>query len=245
MNKTDSHTDNIQADSAEIHTDGNSRWVNSNQDGMHPDLDEIVLKYAESDFRRPISEHTQHAFDGIQKRVAIDGRALILDSGCGVGESTVHLSTAHPDYLVVGVDQSEHRLSKNPHYNGVSDVSGEHGNILLVRADCVDFWRLAQQADWQLAQHTVFYPNPWPKKQHLKRRWHGHPVLGQMLALGGTLELRSNWKTYLDEFARALYLYQIDSKLNEMVDISNFITPFERKYAQSGQPLYRLISQLP
>lgn len=226
---------------SELQGVGNSRSVTSNQEDIHPDLDDVVLKHAESRFRRPISEHTQRAFESVQKRVAMDGRPLVLDSGCGVGESTVHLASRHADSLVIGIDQSEHRLSKNPHYTGLVDVKGEHGNLLLLRADCVDFWRLAEQAGWQPTHHYVLYPNPWPKKQHLKRRWHGHPVFPHLLALGGALELRSNWHTYLQEFARALNLHDVDCAVQTItLDDGTYLTPFERKYSQSGQSVYRL-----
>jgi tRNA G46 methylase TrmB len=45
-----------------------------------------------------------------------DGKApLILDAGCGVGHSTIQLAREFPDHWVIGVDQSEDRLSRrNP-----------------------------------------------------------------------------------------------------------------------------------
>ena len=61
---------------------------------------------------------------------------------------------------------------------------------------------------------TLFlYPNPWPKKKHLGRRWHGAPVFPALVKLGGELEMRSNWQTYLDEFALALACLQIPAQV--------------------------------
>lgn len=225
-------------------SDNVSRSVISNQDGLHPDLEKIVIKHSQSNFNRPIAEHTLQAFQSIEKRVAADGRPLILDSGCGVGESSINLAKQFQDCLVIGVDQSQHRLDKNGDY--LPEVTaGKLDNLILLRADCVDFWRLAVDAGWKLYKHYILYPNPWPKKAHLKRRWHGHPVLKSVLALGGELELRSNWPVYVAEFARALELlgYSLQQH-GELAGYDEFLTPFERKYATSGQRLFLLQADL-
>ena len=122
---------------------------------------------------------------------------MVLDSGCGTGESTVLLARRYPDCLVVGVDKSAARLDKAPQLPA---------NARLLRADLADIWRLMDDAGWKLAQHYLLYPNPWPKPAQLKRRWHGHPVFPDLLVLGGRLVLRSNFEVYVDEFARALEL---------------------------------------
>lgn len=219
-----------------------SRSVSSNQQGVHPDLEELVRKHLQTRFSRPFAGHTLAAFDSIRKQVAVDGRPLIFDSGCGVGESSVKLAAEFPDHLVIGIDQSEHRLQKNPCYQG----RGPCDNLILVRADCVDLWRLAEQEGWQLARHYILYPNPWPKKSHVKRRWHAHPVFRSLLELGGRLEVRSNWPLYIEEFAEALWVAGIDPVQRhdlQLSDAADFLTPFERKYAQSGQALYTLVAE--
>jgi tRNA G46 methylase TrmB len=87
------------------------------------------------------------------------------------------------------------------------------------------------------------YPNPWPKPDHLQRRWHGSPLWPSILALGGRLELRSNWRVYVDEFAQALALTGASAQL-EICSVSAPLTPFERKYQLSGQTCWRCISEL-
>lgn len=113
-------------------------------------------------------------------------------------------------------------------------------NALLLRADLVDFWRLARAADWRLARHYLLYPNPYPKSAHLKKRWHGHPVFPALLALGGELELRSNWSIYVEEFALAVALLRgREGEISPHVPNDGFLTPFEQKYFESGQRLWR------
>ncbi len=108
----------------------------------------------------------------------------------------------------------------------------------------VDFWRLLDEAGLRLARHYILYPNPWPKIGHLARRWHAHPVFPFIPRLGGVLECRSNWDVYMHEMATALSI-----ALGHDVPWGAFeaevpLTPFERKYRDSGQTLYRLTLDL-
>lgn len=78
-------------------------------------------------------------------------------------------------------------------------------NLLLLRADLVDLWILASRDNaWEVKEHLILYPNPYPKRSQLRSRWHGHPVFPVLLGLGGRITLRSNWKSYLDEVCEAV-----------------------------------------
>lgn len=78
-------------------------------------------------------------------------------------------------------------------------------NLLLLRADLVDLWVLASRDNvWQVEEHSILYPNPYPKRSQLRSRWHGHSVFPVLLGLGGRITLRSNWKAYLDELCQAV-----------------------------------------
>ncbi|MGQ4878028.1 tRNA (guanine(46)-N(7))-methyltransferase TrmB [Billgrantia sp. LNSP4103-1] len=219
-----------------------SRTIATNQDGPHRDVVHRVERALRFPLRKPIAEHTRLAFEQacawIDKHGGLEAQPLVLDAGCGVGLSTRHLAARFDDHLIIGVDRSADRLAR---------AHGElAGNALLVRADLVDFWRLALAAGWQPARHYLLYPNPYPKSAHLKQRWHGHPVLPVILALGGRLELRSNWRLYVEEFAQALErVTGVRSPVEAFEPDGQFLTPFERKYHASGQSLWRLQADLP
>ena len=153
-------------------TEANSRSITTNQQGLHEKLDEIVTKHLTAEFKKPIAAHTQSAFDEVNARVQAFNGPIILDSCCGVGESTANLAKRHPDALVIGIDKSAHRLDKHD----VEYKQTEQGQYILVQADLNDFWRLALEADWQPTHHYLLYPNPWPKAKHLQRRWHGAAI---------------------------------------------------------------------
>ncbi|CCQ12647.1 predicted S-adenosylmethionine-dependent tRNA (guanine-N(7)-)-methyltransferase [Pseudoalteromonas luteoviolacea B = ATCC 29581] len=217
----------------------NSRFVTSNQPGLHDKLESIVQTHLTTPFLKPIAAHTQTAFDEVKARVDNFKGPIVLDSCCGVGESTANLAKLHPEALVIGIDKSKHRLAKH----AVEYQQTEHGQYLLVQADLNDFWRLVLDDKWQISHHYLLYPNPWPKAKHVKRRWHGAAVFPYLVKLGGILEVRSNWSTYVDEFAVALSLAGHPTQ-SEAYQSDVAITPFERKYWASGQSSSRLVCKL-
>lgn len=278
--------------------------VTSNQETIHKDLEKVVRKYARTTFLRPIADHTREAFaeaetfvekfygkngdpgtaSGVTKAIR-DGapganaetapRAVILDSGCGTGESTIHIARRYPNIPVIGIDKSGMRLTKagNPAQTAGEDVPP---NAFWIRAELLDFWRLAlereQAGEWTIPYHAVYYPNPWPKQSEATRRFHMHPIFPTLLSLGETIELRTNWEIYAREFAEAariatkeLYgspaLRFEDDKVEinkgdsrsragmtitcESFDPENPETAFERKYKDAGQKLWRVVVALP
>ncbi|HEY8102161.1 MAG TPA: SAM-dependent methyltransferase [Burkholderiaceae bacterium] len=234
----------------------NSSLVKSNQSSVHEQLAAIVAKHARTQFLKPITPYNRTAFD-ISIAAWRDAGALplILDAGCGVGLSTLHLASQFPDHFVIGVDQSADRLGRNTLW-----PSALPNNFMRVRADLVDYWRLLHDAGIRLTRHYLLYPNPWPKPSHMTRRWHGHAVFPTIVALGGHLECRSNWQIYIEECASALrqlahseitveqYLPRKPAS-NVRMDrsaspIQDAITPFEKKYLVSGHMLWRCLTHL-
>jgi tRNA (guanine-N7-)-methyltransferase len=215
----------------------NSKNIQTAQTGPHEKLAELVARHRDNTFRKPCAPWNIAAFDAAMARWPRQS-PLILDSGCGVGWSTLALAQQNPDHFVLGVDQSEDRLERRKPGDWPE-------NMMFVRADLVDFWRLLAEQGVVLAQHYILYPNPWPKISQVSRRWHAHPVFPTLLRLGGRLECRSNWRIYVEELAQALTLLT-----RQAVDVADWLpetplTAFERKYMDSGQALYRLCCQLP
>jgi tRNA (guanine-N7-)-methyltransferase len=142
---------------------------------------------------------------------------------------------------VVGVDQSSDRIGRDKTLlaRRIPD------NLIWVRADLVDFWRLLAEQGIRLARHCLFYPNPWPKAHHLMRRWHAHPVFPVFAALGGVIECRTNWAVYAEEWSFALGRLAGHAPRVEIFVPKSPITPFERKYHASGHVLYRIEQTIP
>ena len=210
----------------------NSREVSSNQSGPHTRLAETVSRHLESSFRRPVAQHSESAYSALASELARKPRPIVLDSFCGTGMSTAQLAQRHPGHLVVGVEQSAHRLAKH---------ENQPGDYLLLRANCEDIWQLLLRDNWQLDYHYLLYPNPWPKGKHLQRRVHGHASFPWLLQLGGTVELRSNWQLYVEEFGLAMHIAGRRGAVARVSDQPP-LTLFEEKYRSSGQCLWRYFS---
>ena len=220
--------------------EGNSRFISSAQSGPHEDLPELLRRHLAHPFRKPILDYNREAFGAaLAARAAWNPQApLILDAGCGVGWSTLRIAEQYPDHFAIGVDQSFDRISRGKPLTLPA-------NAVFARADLVDFWRLLQTEGVHLARHYLLYPNPWPKIGHLARRWHGHAVFPTVLALGGVLECRSNWRIYIEELAQAITL-----ATGRLVQCEPWqptgqpMTPFEKKYLASGHDLHRIVVDL-
>lgn len=216
---------------------GDSRPVASSQQGPHPRLAEVVRRHLEHPWRQPLHAPSAAAFGATQELLEPgDRERLVLDSGCGTGASTRLLARHHPGCVVIGVDRSRVRLARG----GAGAWPRREGRVILVRAELATFWRLALDAGWRLAAHWLLYPNPWPKPGHLGRRWHAHPAFPALLALGGELVLRCNWRVYAEEFALALEVAGGRRPPVRAIEPREPLSLFERKYRASGHALYEL-----
>ncbi|SEL19921.1 tRNA G46 methylase TrmB [Colwellia chukchiensis] len=218
---------------------GNSKAIITNQPGIHEKLAEIVNKHIAHPSQKPIQTHTQAAFDEINNIVQAFAGEVILDSCCGVGQSTRLLAKANPNALVIGVDKSAHRINRNVDEIERQDGQGYVSNYHLIRADLNDFFRLVVAAKWPVSKHYILYPNPWPKAKHIQRRWHGSAVFPELMAIGKEIILRSNWRLYLQEFQQAATMLDVFGELTP-VQQQQALTPFEAKYQASGQQCWQL-----
>ncbi len=124
------------------------------------------------------------------------GRAAprVLEIGFGMGEGTAGIARAHPenDYLAVEV-----------HTPGVGSLLrqiGELGlaNVRVIQHDAVEVLTHMLEPACLDAVH-VFFPDPWPKKRHHKRRLIQPPtvaLIAQRLRPGGILHVATDWEDY-------------------------------------------------
>ena len=238
-----------------------ARSVTSNQDDIYKNLEAVVRKYAATTFLRPVADHTREAFEMASDflRSFYGSRAtgrldLVLDSGCGTGESTLHLAKKFPNVPVIGVDKSAVRLSKAGNERQLEVSAGAScevpANAFWVRAELLDFWRLALEkvnaGEWNVLHHALYYPNPWPKESEANRRFHLHPIFPVLMRLSPVTELRTNWEIYAREYKEAARIAGDCLSLNLNVECAAFNpenpeTVFERKYQTAGQELYRTL----
>jgi len=136
--------------------------------------------------------------------VAIFGRRapLVLEIGFGMGETTAAIAQAHPeiDFLAVEVFVAGiGALARRVH-------EARMKNVRLIEGDAVEVVH-AMIAPASLHAMHVFFPDPWPKARHHKRRLIAQPfvgVLAQRLQVGGILHCATDWQDYAQQMLDVL-----------------------------------------
>lgn len=131
-----------------------------------------------------------------------DAKARVLEIGFGNGESLAAMALAEPDILFVGVEVHQPGVGALLHLIQQKEIQ----NIRLFYADARDV--LAQEvADGSLDRVQVFFPDPWPKKRHLKRRIIQSAFVQALLPKlkkGGAVHTATDWEPYADHMLEVL-----------------------------------------
>ncbi len=212
----------------------NTSSVRSNQKAIHPRLRAIVTRHLTHPYRRPFPKFSLELFHQLERILAQQPPILIFDAGCGTGISTIRLAQRFPYATVIGIDKSLIKLSRNPLWRSRKLPE----NCFLFQGDIGDVWRWLAHHRIRIHYHYLWYPNPWPKARHFKRRWHGHPAFPFLFQCSQFVELRTNWEIYAAEFALATEIVTGIFPLLHRFTPSYPLTPFERKYALRKEPLY-------
>ena len=135
---------------------------------------------------------------------AVFGRTapLVVEIGFGMGQATAAIATALPNHDFIGIEV---------HEAGVGALLQliermRLPNLRIVRHDAVEVLR-SMVAPGSLAAVHVFFPDPWPKKRHWKRRLIQPPFVAlaaSRLAAGGTLHCATDWQPYAQQMLEAL-----------------------------------------
>lgn len=213
--------------------------IHSQQDTVSPRIQRHVG--SGSDYLRPMPHHQQAVFATIAELWAKREVPMVLDSGCGRALSSQLLHRQYPGHRVLGLDQSLDRLSRSGLLEVADGVWGDPDRGLLVaRMNLIDAWRLLRTAHWPIERHYLWYPNPWPKAKHAKRRFHAHPVFSDCLALSPYFECRTQWVLYAKEFMAAVGQHEGFDVTMDRVPKDSACSHFEKKYQANDLPLWRV-----
>ncbi len=104
-------------------------------------------------------------FPVIEGMLPADGRPVVLDIGCGKGRSLRGRAKAYPHTWFIGIDlmmSRLQRLAKRAGREGLFNIHLWHGEALEALMFC-----LPPDA---ITECTIFFPDPWPKRRHHRRR---------------------------------------------------------------------------
>ncbi|MCR5290755.1 MAG: tRNA (guanosine(46)-N7)-methyltransferase TrmB [Treponema sp.] len=166
---------------------------------------------------------------------------VTIEIGFGMGTATAEIAAANPDINYLGIEV---------HKPGVGRLLGEIKrrnlrNIKIIQYDAMEVLEKMIPDNSVRAFH-IFFPDPWPKKRHHKRRLLTRPrtnLLARKLASGGYLYFVTDWREY-GEWAL--------EELRQTEGLQNSYTDFaehqkwrpETKFEKKGLAADRIISEL-
>ncbi len=141
---------------------------------------------------------------GILDFDAVFGRAgpRVLEIGFGMGQSLVAMAAAAPESNFIGIEVHSPGVGKLLHSmgeKGVDNIRVYCHDAVEILHDCVP--------DASLDTVQIFFPDPWHKKRHHKRRLIQPPLVAQVirkLKPGGTLHLATDWENYAEQMMEVL-----------------------------------------
>lgn len=134
-----------------------------------------------------------HALDGA---FADPGADLIFEIGFGMGDSLLEMAQQHPEQNFIGIEvhvPGVGRLVSEAHKLGLTNLRVFCADAIDVLTDCI--------ADNSLSRLQLYFPDPWHKSRHHKRRIVQPAFVGlvtRKLKSGGILHMATDWQPYAE-----------------------------------------------
>jgi len=125
-----------------------------------------------------------------------NGNPVVMEIGFGMGEATAAIAAENPGVNYLGIEVYQPGVGKLLLSIGERSIP----NIRIVQRDAVEVV-LKMIPQRSLAGIHIFFPDPWPKKRHHKRRLVKRPftdALASRLIPGGYLYMVTDWEDYAD-----------------------------------------------
>jgi len=167
---------------------------------------------------------------------------LALDIGFGAGETTAYLSRAKPNMSIIGAEVYLSGIGSL-----LSKIQNENlQNIKILNSDVVAFLENNDAYFFDLV--LMFYPDPWPKRKHHKRRLFKEDflqLLNKKVKKEGIFYFKTDWQHYFDEVMKI----ELDSKTWQVIkkkELEDYLiklpqTSFELKAMESKREVFELI----
>jgi tRNA (guanine-N7-)-methyltransferase len=169
---------------------------------------------------------------------------LVLEVGFGMGQSLAVMAAAEPDKNFIGVEVHRPGVAK------LMALTVEQGleNLRIYRHDAVEVLRHCI-APGSLARVQLYFPDPWHKKKHNKRRIVQPDfvnLLAHCLAPEGVLHLATDWEPYAEHM---LEVMEASPEFTNSAGQGQYsprpawrpVTKFERRGARLGHGVWDLL----
>ncbi|MCB5170115.1 tRNA (guanosine(46)-N7)-methyltransferase TrmB [Streptomyces bambusae] len=131
-----------------------------------------------------------------------DGRPVVLEIGFGMGEATAQMAADDPDTGILAADvhtPGQGNLLALAERNGLDNIRVANGDAIILLREMLP--------PASLAGLRVYFPDPWPKKRHHKRRLIQPEFLSlaaTRLAPGALLHCATDWEPYAEQMLEVL-----------------------------------------
>jgi tRNA (guanine-N7-)-methyltransferase len=168
---------------------------------------------------------------------------LVLEIGCGTGTSTLAMAQDEPEVDVIAVEVYRRGLAQL-----LSAIDRESvTNIRLIRGDAVDVLE-SLIAPGSLSGVRVFFPDPWPKARHHKRRLLQPAtvaLIADRLRLGGVLHAATDHPGYAEQIAKVGDAEPRFSRVDPLGELAISVvrptTKYENKAQHAGSAVTELV----
>jgi tRNA (guanine-N7-)-methyltransferase len=165
-----------------------------------------------------------------------------IEVGFGKGLFLVTSAQARPEVNLLGIEIAR----KYQLFTATRLAKRGLGNVRLVKADAREFLRDLVPPESCQAMH-VYFPDPWWKKRHLKRRVFTAEFAMQcerVLRQGGRLNVVTDVEEYYGVMTETVAQHTRLQRLTAhgsvtLADGVDYLTNFERKFRLEGRPIYR------
>lgn len=161
---------------------------------------------------------------------------VLLEIGSGMGETTAQLAAAEPEVNYVAVEVYEAGLGQlmmRAERLGLNNLRLLHGDAVVLLSEHV--------APGALSGVRIFFPDPWPKKRHHKRRLIQPDfvrLLASRIAPGGILHLATDWEHYAQQMLEVCSAEpQLRNRFPDWAPRPSWrpITKFEQRAIEEGR----------
>ncbi|WP_413500689.1 tRNA (guanosine(46)-N7)-methyltransferase TrmB [Psychrobacter maritimus] len=168
---------------------------------------------------------------------------LTLEIGFGLGDSFIEMAAAEPTRNFVGVEVHEPGIGKCAYMAGTQGLT----NVKIINGDAIQL--LKQLPENHIDRIQLYFPDPWQKKRHYKRRFvspERMAIVTRSLKQGGWFHTATDWEHYafwmvevLDGFAGLTN----QAGAGNFTDRPDFrpMTKFERRGLERGHGVWDLI----
>lgn len=163
---------------------------------------------------------------------------IVIEIGFGMGDATANLAEANPDVNYIGIEV--HRPGVGKLLNEIKNR--ELKNLLIIEYDALEVLD-KMIPDESVNGFHIFFPDPWPKKRHHKRRMLQRPrtnLMSKKLAKGGYLYFVTDWLEYAEFALEELNLTDgLKNKYDGFAEAQKWRsqTKFERKGMAADRPI--------